>query len=747
MYTVEKPKTPYKCLTDTSRLDTEEFSKKNIQVSCRVRPLGPKESSQSEKPFLDISCDQRSITVKNQHDSLNHLNFTYDRVFPPEVSQKVVYEEIGRPIVESVMEGFNGTILAYGQTSSGKTYTMMGSEISDATHKGLIPRMVCTVFQNIKEADAALEFSVKLAFCEIYLEKIKDLLIPSKKNLKISEDRARGIYIQNLSEEYVSHPGEVLALLKIGNKNREVASTLMNEESSRSHAIFLITVTITNTLDFSVKTGKMYLVDLAGSEKLSKTGAEGKRLDETKNINKSLSTLGNVICSLTDGKSTHIPYRDSKLTRVLQDSLGGNSKTSLIITCSPAGINEQETLSTLRFGIRAKAVKNKPTINKELSISQLKLLLDKANECIVQKENRIEWLEKNIRERRETCLEGLEGKEESEEGEGEARYWNGGRGGEIEGERSGNQFQSSERLKRELESQITKNKNLARENDKLNSKIVKFGNLIQEYEERMQDMNEDCNKLESKTCSQEKQISCLLDTNRNLDKKIEEMQCTINEMNMKTVKTRKFKTASGINTIPKDVFTTEYNAITSFLEDINTVFKEKKMNFEQAFEFCNKKLELLTMNHKKNEIYLESYIPYSRNLVENDEEYNEILRISGQENISKVYSLEKNLEQLNLMYNILSHKYTATRADLSTYEKKVIRKNERISVLEKSLHNTRELANRYKYKLEASLTEDTESQAGIAQSQITHSKIKKMIKGGGSITAVNILCPYSTNTS
>ena len=133
----------------------------------------------------------------------------------------------------------------------------------------------------------------------------------------------------------------------------------------------------------------MYLVDLAGSEKVGKTGAEGKRLDEAKNINKSLSTLGLVIFSLTDGKSTHVPYRDSKLTRVLQDSLGGNSKTSLIITCSPASYNEQETLSTLRFGVRAKAVKNKPKVNKEHSIAELKLLLNQANEIISKKESRI----------------------------------------------------------------------------------------------------------------------------------------------------------------------------------------------------------------------------------------------------------------------------------------------------------------------------------------------------------------------
>ena len=161
-------------------------------------------------------------------------------------------------------------------------------------------------------------------------------------------------------------------------QNRAIAATNMNERSSRSHMIFILSISQNNTVDLTAKTGKLYLVDLAGSEKISKTGAEGKTLDEAKKINASLTTLGKVINALTDGKSTHIPYRDSKLTRVLQESLGGNSKTKLIVTCSPHPNNLAETISTLRFGISAKKIKNTPKINKELTVAELQALLDKS---------------------------------------------------------------------------------------------------------------------------------------------------------------------------------------------------------------------------------------------------------------------------------------------------------------------------------------------------------------------------------
>ena len=206
------------------------------------------------------------------------------------------------------------------------------------------------------------------------MEKINDLLAPDKTDLKVYKDSKGGLCIKDIKEMCVSSEDEVMKLMGIGTKNRTVGSTSMNEKSSRSHSIFSITLQQFNTTEDSCKVGKLYLVDLAGSEKASKTNAANVRLEEAKFINKSLTTLGMVITSLTDIKSTHVPYRSSKLTQVLEDSLGGNSKTTLVITCSPSISNRQETLNTLGFGIRAKAVKIKAHVNREHTVPELRVL-------------------------------------------------------------------------------------------------------------------------------------------------------------------------------------------------------------------------------------------------------------------------------------------------------------------------------------------------------------------------------------
>jgi kinesin family member 5 len=322
--------------------------------------------------------------------------FTFDRVFPMNTTQVDIYDSAALPIVESVFEGFNGTIFAYGQTSSGKTHTMQGVDIHDEQSKGIIPRIVCHIFNQIDEASEDIEFTVKVSMIEIYMERIRDLLDPKKINLQVHEDKEKGVFIGDVTETYVTEAYEVYQIMQLGNENRAIGVTDMNKQSSRSHSCFILTITQNNAANFQCKTGKLYLVDLAGSEKISKTHATGQTLDEAKKINKSLSALGMVINSLTDGKSKHIPYRDSKLTRILQESLGGNSKTCLIITCSPSSYNEAETISTLRFGQRAKKIQNKPKINKEMSVAELKMLLEEAEKEIERKDRRIKNLEKII---------------------------------------------------------------------------------------------------------------------------------------------------------------------------------------------------------------------------------------------------------------------------------------------------------------------------------------------------------------
>ena len=269
------------------------------------------------------------------------------------------------------MNGYNGTVFAYGQTGAGKSYTMMG-EMDDSIKKGIIPRIMEQIFDVIMvHGSANIEYTVGISYLEIYMERIRDLLNPANDNLPIHEG-PKGPYVKGLREIYVSEVGEVYTAMHLGQRSRVTASTNMNLESSRSHSIFLVTINQKDVNTGSQKSGMLYLVDLAGSEKVGKTGASGQTLEEAKKINKSLSALGMVINSLTDGKSTHIPYRDSKLTRILQESLGGNSRTTLIINCSPSSYNDAETVSTLRFGMRAKSIKNKAKINAELSPQELK---------------------------------------------------------------------------------------------------------------------------------------------------------------------------------------------------------------------------------------------------------------------------------------------------------------------------------------------------------------------------------------
>jgi kinesin family protein 5 len=312
--------------------DGNENDSGNVKVVCRFRPINNSEQERFGKDLIcEFSENKHSVTVKSNRDvgaSYVDTNmFTFDRVFDMRVSQREVYEKAAKPIIEGVLKGFNGTVFAYGQTGSGKTHTMQGPDIEDLEMQGIVPRMVRTVFNRIENLSENIEFTVKVSMAEIYMEHVKDLLDPSKVNLQIKENRQKGVYIQDITERYIGSELDVYEIMKLGNNHRTVASTAMNETSSRSHSIFMMNISQNNLDDFSSKSGTLYLVDLAGSEKVAKTNVSGTQLDEAKGINKSLSALGKVIHALTDKKSTHIPYRESKLTRILTESLGGNAKT------------------------------------------------------------------------------------------------------------------------------------------------------------------------------------------------------------------------------------------------------------------------------------------------------------------------------------------------------------------------------------------------------------------------------------
>ncbi|XP_055241413.2 centromere-associated protein E isoform X4 [Gorilla gorilla gorilla] len=330
-----------------------------VAVCVRVRPLNSREESLGETAQVYWKTDNNVIY---QVDGSKSFNF--DRVFHGNETTKNVYEEIAAPIIDSAIQGYNGTIFAYGQTASGKTYTMMGSE----DHLGVIPRAIHDIFQKIKKFPDR-EFLLRVSYMEIYNETITDLLCGTQKMkpLIIREDVNRNVYVADLTEEVVYTSEMALKWITKGEKSRHYGETKMNQRSSRSHTIFRMILESRekgepSNCEGSVKVSHLNLVDLAGSERAAQTGAAGVRLKEGCNINRSLFILGQVIKKLSDGQvGGFINYRDSKLTRILQNSLGGNAKTRIICTITPVSFDE--TLTALQFASTAKYMKNTPYVN------------------------------------------------------------------------------------------------------------------------------------------------------------------------------------------------------------------------------------------------------------------------------------------------------------------------------------------------------------------------------------------------
>ncbi|XP_063539337.1 chromosome-associated kinesin KIF4 isoform X2 [Cydia strobilella] len=356
-----------------------------VQVALRIRPLMQQETDRGCEECIEAVRGGNQVQIKD-------LAFTYNYVFPQHITQQEFYDTAVKGLISKLFQGYNVTILAYGQTGSGKTYTMgtnySGSD-GDYTKLGVIPQAVADIFDFIETHEDKFIFKVNVSFMELYQEQCYDLLSGKERGhsiIEIREDINKGVILPGISELTVTSTMDTMMVLEQGSSGRVTGSTAMNQASSRSHAVFTIIISKESRTDKNLATtSKFHLVDLAGSERIKKTKASGERLREGVKINQGLLALGNVISALGDGTNrSYISYRDSKLTRLLQDSLGGNSLTLMVACVSPADYNLDETVSTLRYADRARRIRNKPIINQDAKAAEIVRLNNLVNELRLQ---------------------------------------------------------------------------------------------------------------------------------------------------------------------------------------------------------------------------------------------------------------------------------------------------------------------------------------------------------------------------
>lgn len=341
--------------TNRKHFDKIQELRGNIRVYARSRPILPIDGDSQHSVVRFMENQMVEVQGKERYNGAqgDGHRFEFDQIFDPQTNQDTVYENVSG-FVKSVMNGYNCCIFAYGQTGSGKTFTMQGTE----TNPGINIRALRQLFQIATER-TEFEYTLSVNMMEIYNESIRDLLVNEQVNeqndYKIRQKKNGGIYVENLSTHQVESDQDVLRLMKLGMERRSVTATKYNDASSRSHSILTVTVIGKSALANATYRGKLHLIDLAGSEKVKKSGVDGVALKEAQNINKSLSALGDVICALSK-KAKHIPFRNSTLTHLLQDSLGGNSKALMFTNFSPAEAHQAETLNTLKFAQRVKTV-------------------------------------------------------------------------------------------------------------------------------------------------------------------------------------------------------------------------------------------------------------------------------------------------------------------------------------------------------------------------------------------------------
>ena len=519
------------------------------------------------------------------------------------------------------MKGYNGTIFAYGQTGSGKTYTMVG-DFNNKTKSGIIPRAINYIFEQMNKIinnqegknQSGDKFSVYVSFIQLYLESIQDLLEPELKDIKIREDPEKGVYLEGVHRIKCTTPSQCKELFHMGEKYRATASTKMNEHSSRSHAILILRIersikmmtktkvkNVKQATDRIITTSDLYLVDLAGSERVKKTGATADRLKEAKLINQSLLALGNVISALSDPKSTHISYRDSKLTRLLQNSLGGNSKTALIVTVSPSTYNTDETISSLFFALRAMKVQNKPTINKSVDYQalcqKLQEELDKVNddyaklkmeyEKVVTELERIKKGEKYLEIKKSIDINnidnlGINGANLNNGNEKEKGTGNVHNPAEIQKIKS--DYKKKIKKLEDFYENLMKNKTEEYENI-----LKKVDSIVYEKETQIDSLTSQITELNGTIKSQKADIDDLIKERDELQKSVVDLSTQVQE----------HKDLMSINRTEK-----EYKALIEQLNDTITTLENKILKMEDTTVFNENSKEKISssLNNKMEEL-------------------------------------------------------------------------------------------------------------------------------------------------
>ena len=624
-------------------MKTENFD--NLRVAIRIRPPLNRETEDGI-PFRSIaivSQDHKSINLAEylgcELDELSRQRqwveepqlfqlhrFTFDFVFDMDSHQEDVYNITAKQAVQSVLEGYNSTIFCYGQTGTGKTYTMEGftSETNDP-NRGIIQRTIQDIFSYIESiSNENSKFIIRASFLQIYNENISDLLKPDKKNLQIREDKKKGIYVDLLSEWAVRTPQDIYNLLKKGTSIRATSSTYMNDVSSRSHAVFLITLEQMN--NNQIKVGKLNLVDLAGSERIRITGTTGQQLEESKKINKSLSCLGNVINALTDKKGrTHIPYRDSKLTRLLQDSLGGNCKTTMIAMISPAHEAFSESLSTLYFAQRAKKIKNRPIVNEDVNN---RALIRQYESELKNLKNELAMKNKML-QGNELVMQLQEEKEQALQDKNEAIR---------ELEKASRQFlvEREEKLKLEKKIRI------------MSDQMIIGGHKLEETPQFQNALKNQLKVYENKILEIEKERQ-LLEDNKAENKEYKELLFKQRDiMNALTYKLN--ERDEYIAQLQEEIENNEKNEqkLNERIDFLENILTEKKI----PFSFNN--------NNKKSSGLSTSYLPYEAEINSKQFEGRPIIMLSSKEKINELRSIITEQENKIHFLDMVSQKFINT---------------------------------------------------------------------------------------